>query len=472
MKLTRGVGLPGMVWEEKQPRWMFDVENATNFVRAPAALADGLHAAFAFPVEVEGRFLGVLEFFSTEVREPDPDLLETMATIGAELGRFIERRRRDDAALLQNALLASQNENTLEGILVVAADGTMISHNRRFAEMWGLPQDVMATGADEAALAAAAEKVLDPDAFLARVADLYARRDARGRDEIRLRDGRVFDRYTAPLEAPDGSYVGRAWYTRDVTAERVAEQRLAESSMRYRHLAKTLQQNLLPPRNIEIPGAEVATLYEPVGEGNTVGGDFYDVFEPRQGEWAIVVGDVCGKGVEAAAITSLVRYTIRALAMKGAAPDEVLRDTNAAMLMEGVDDRFCTVSYARLARDGDGFSACITIAGNPLPLVVRARGKVESAGALGLPLGLFPEPAIEACETHLGRGDTLVLLTDGVTDTGGDRHALGDAGLATLLADAAPEGAQGIVDRIRRMVTHIGVGERRDDCALVALKVR
>jgi serine phosphatase RsbU (regulator of sigma subunit) len=114
------------------------------------------------------------------------------------------------------------------------------------------------------------------------------------------------------------------------------------------HIAWTLQQSLLPPALPDIPGFEVAALYRPAGEGYEVGGDFYDVFETADRAWALVVGDVCGKGPEAAAITGLARHTIRAIAMHDRRPCKVLRSLNEALLGEAWTDRFCTVCYVRL----------------------------------------------------------------------------------------------------------------------------
>jgi len=470
-RLAKGEGLPGQVWAERSSVWLPDVATASNFVRAPEAIAEGLHAAFAFPVMIEDRLLGVLEFFSHEIREPNEELLDAMSAIGSELARFIERRRKEDEVRLQKALLESQSENTLDGILVVAPDGTMLSFNNRFLEMWGIPDEVVASRSDEAALRAVLDKVKDPEGFLERVCYLYDHPDEHSRDEIELVDGRIFDRYSAPLKAADGGALGRAWYVRDVTQERLAEQKLAESNMRYRHLAKTLQQSLLPPATAEIPGVEIATLYEPVGKGNLVGGDFYDVFQPRDEEWAVVVGDVCGKGVEAAAVTSLVRYTIRAIAMQGSAPEVVLRSTNAAMLMEDADERFCTAAFVRL-RPGQGTCmVSVASAGNPLPLVIRREGKIEPLGEVGVPLGLFANPEVRTSESVLYPGDTLVLFTDGVTDSGGDAKALGPQGVSDLLLESAGASATEIVRRVQALLNRVDVTERRDDCALVALKL-
>ena len=126
------------------------------------------------------------------------------------------------AAERELQLLRAAVEGGLDGIVVVSSDGLMISSNRRFQQMWPIPPEVVASGDDEAALASVLDKLVDPDAFLARVRELYAQASGSARDELLLRDGRVFDRFGTALRDGDGRYIGWAWYFRDVTAERAA----------------------------------------------------------------------------------------------------------------------------------------------------------------------------------------------------------------------------------------------------------
>ena len=119
-------------------------------------------------------------------------------------------------------LLRAAVEGGLDGMVVVSSDGVMISSNAKFQRMWPIPPDVVASGDDEAALASVLDKLVDPDAFLARVHELYAQASGSARDELLLRDGRVLDRFGTALRDPGGRYIGWAWYFRDVTAERTA----------------------------------------------------------------------------------------------------------------------------------------------------------------------------------------------------------------------------------------------------------
>src|SRR5437867_2620810 len=153
-------------------------------------------------------------------------------------------------------------------------------------------------------------------------------------------------------------------------------------------VARALQQSLLPPQLPQIPGVEVAARYHAAGEGIDVGGDFYDLFRTAKDDWAILVGDVCGKGADAAALTALARYTVRAAAMQARRPSRVLTTLNDALLAEASrraspDERFCTVAYTRLRPVAKGIRITTASGGHPQPLVVSADGRVELACASG-----------------------------------------------------------------------------------------
>jgi len=248
-----------------------------------------------------------------------------------------------------------------------------------------------------------------------------------------------------------------------------------ESRERFEYLARTLQSSLLPQSVPDVPGIEVAVRYRAAAEGSQVGGDFYDVFETNAGEWALVVGDVCGKGARAASLTGLARHTIRAVASIEHDPASILKRLNEAIMREGEDDRspqFCTVAYASLhAGEEEGARLRVGSGGHPLPLVVRADGTIEKAGAPGLLLGVFPDPEVSAQDVVLRPGDAVVLYTDGVTENRRAGDTFGETRLRELLAASAGADAEAIAHNIERAVIEFNPGGRLDDIAVLVLRV-
>jgi PAS domain S-box-containing protein len=234
--------------------------------------------------------------------------------------------------------------------------------------------------------------------------------------------------------------------------------------------ARTLQSSLLPPGLPSIPGLELAARYRAAGEGNEVGGDFYDVFAWDEA-WAVVIGDVCGKGPDAAAITALARYTLRAVTLHEHTPTATLQTLNDAMLRQLSGDQFCTVALGRIRpEDGGRFRVTLSVGGHPPPLVLRADGHVEPLAQQGTLLGVVDEPRLQDAEHVLEAGDTLLLYTDGVTEARVRSWELGEEGLVSLLEGCAGQAAAEIVETIERAVVGVQAGEPRDDIALLALK--
>jgi serine phosphatase RsbU (regulator of sigma subunit) len=236
-------------------------------------------------------------------------------------------------------------------------------------------------------------------------------------------------------------------------------------------IAATLQSSLLPPVLPEIPALELAAAYRPAGAGLEVGGDFYDVFSTAEDQWYAVVGDVCGKGAEAAAVTALARYTIRAAAVRRRSPSAILRWLSDAMLQQAADDdgRFCTIACAHL--DVSVTPARVTVAcgGHPLPLVVRADGTTEHVGEPGTLLGLVPSPELQDRTAELRGGDTLVLYTDGLTEAGAPEHVWAPEELAAAARTVAGGPAAATVDHLIAAAVD-SVALARDDVAVLALR--
>jgi PAS domain S-box-containing protein len=241
------------------------------------------------------------------------------------------------------------------------------------------------------------------------------------------------------------------------------------------YVARTFQESLLPPSLPHIPGADVAARYRAAGEGNEVGGDFYDLFALRDESWGLVMGDVCGKGPDAATITALARYTTRAAAMQVSNPREVLEGLNEAILEQTSDERFATVAYACVEPSIPGSSSrriVVACAGHPFPLVLRQDGSVEEVGQEGTVLGLIPNIDVNDKTVDLKPGEVMVLYTDGVTEArGADGKLFGGWKLRNLLSQCWGLSADEVAGRIEQTILEYQNGDPRDDIAILALRI-
>jgi PAS domain S-box-containing protein len=659
VELRPGVGLPGRVWATGRPAWIPDIAVDPNFPRAAFAIEEGLHAAFGFPVTLAGGILGVVEFFSRTIREPDQPLLHTMATIGAQLGQYVERQRTGSELVESEARKTAMFESALEAIITMGEDGRIVEINAAAGEMFGrsreeavgaalveliippslreqhlrglerfrktgrgrifgrrlelvgmradgteFPVELTVTKVDlpgsgpalftgyvrdithrkraeelQARMIeserAAREQIeraherlsfvadasmilsasLDPRKTLSKIARLVVPRladwcsihlvdpdgtiqnvvvehadpakaavareyqerlpstaddaagvglairtgepqlyaeitdemlervddpDRRGAvRELGIRSamvvplqarGRALGAITFASSSPDRTFGREDLELAQDLARRAAlaldNARLYEERS---HIARTLLRALLPRRLPETPGLEIASFYQPAGAMRTeVGGDFFDVFELGEGIWGIVVGDVCGKGVEAAAVTGMARHTIRASALREPSPRLALEDLNGVMLRED-GERFCTVALGRIETNETSAHLTVACGGHPSPFLVRRRGKLETVGTPGSLLGVFANVAIEDRSVTLKPNDLAVFYTDGLIDS---RHPtpLDEGALRGIVQACAGKSAQETVDTIARAVAD-PAGEAPDDICVVAVRV-
>jgi serine phosphatase RsbU (regulator of sigma subunit)/PAS domain-containing protein len=237
------------------------------------------------------------------------------------------------------------------------------------------------------------------------------------------------------------------------------------------HIATTLQRSLLPPRLPLVPGVTIAARFRAAGETSEVGGDFYDVFAVGDA-WMVVVGDVTGKGPEAAAITSLARFTMRTAAMYERSPGAVLARLNEALAADPDRRQLCTAVCARIETSDDGtLAAIVARGGHPAPYLVGARGGPQAVGTPGPLLGAFDHGAWDERRVTVGAGDALVFYTDGVTDTHGPGGELfGHERLEELLSSAAGFDADEVASRIDDALRAFEAGHQRDDVALLVLR--
>nr|WSW64851.1 SpoIIE family protein phosphatase [Streptomyces sp. NBC_00995] len=282
------------------------------------------------------------------------------------------------------------------------------------------------------------------------------------------RDGEPLLIRTTLLDARD-----RRAYERELLRARQEAERDRE---RLQRLATTLQRTLIPPALEPVPGLDVAEHYH-FASSDEVGGDFYDLFPLAHGRWGFFMGDVRGKGADAAVVTSLARYTLRAAAVSDPAPAAVLANLNTALNLQAQEDepRFCTVIFGLLTAGGNdtGFHVVMAGGGHPPALLLRADGSADYRPTPGGQLaGVVQDAEFTTVTADLRPGDTLLLYTDGLTEArtpdGGGRY--GEEALLDFVQGLAPVSATGVVKALTGLLDSFGEG-LDDDTALLAMSV-
>jgi serine phosphatase RsbU (regulator of sigma subunit) len=255
----------------------------------------------------------------------------------------------------------------------------------------------------------------------------------------------------------------------------VSEQRLTDMTHAHNtavELARTLQDSLLPPLLPGVPGVEVAARYESAGAVEVVG-DFYDLFHVVGDWWCAVIGDVCGHGVEAAKVTALARYTLRADANLHEQPSIVLSNLDRALKAQnGIHGRYLTAAYVTFRVTDTGIEGRLCLAGHPRPLVRRRDGTVVPIGATGTLLGVLSEVALTDVDFQLGPGDLLLLFTDGLTERfRPDGTQFSDVEFARAVASTGRLTAEDTIAHVFDAADTFAPGRTNDDTALLAIQV-
>jgi phosphoserine phosphatase RsbU/P len=484
MTFGRGDALPGQVWESGEPLWVGDVAADDHYVRRALIASTDLHAMAAVPVtDSHGGSIGVVEVYEHAALPLDEQRLAELSLAGRQVGAYLaglgaEQRLREAEERTRQIIRAS-----LDCIITMDHTGHVVDVNPAAEATFGFTRE-QALGAELADL------VIPPalrDKHRAALARYVESREQTILDQRLELTGLRADGVQIPVEVTitrlgSGEPPLFAGFVRDITEqkreedarndlldrERAARLRAEAAERQAREIASVLQRSLLPPTLPEIAGVELGAAYRPGLEGTEVGGDFYDVFELPGGDWGLTIGDVRGKGPEAATVTALVRHTVRAAAVHAASPSEVLDTVNSVMLRGGTAEEFCTAIYGRLERGEARVS--MSIGGHPRPVRLRADGAAELAGATGTLLGVHESPSLSDSEIVLEPGDALVMVTDGVQDSRTPDGRLGERRLIELVRECQGLTAAEIAGRIEQAVASASVEGPGDDVAVLVVR--
>ncbi|HEY5046044.1 MAG TPA: SpoIIE family protein phosphatase [Solirubrobacteraceae bacterium] len=408
-----------------------------------------------------------------------------MAESEREAAGRADLSNRDDSRLFADLRRLEQHLeailiNVAEAITVADRSGHMVFANQAAAELLGAASPGELTSAEPGTIMRRF-LVLDEQGHELELEDMPGSRLFRGEDSEPLlvrnivratNEERWIIARSSPVADPDtGEMLYAVNVFEDVTLLKRAQ--LAESalSVERAQIAHTLQRALLPETLPPIDGVEIETLYAAAGELNEVGGDFYDVFDYGDARTLLVIGDVCGKGPRAAGVTALARHTLRAGAIGGQSPAEMLATLHQALLRQPPGADLCTVCLIMLVRERDSARLTIALAGHPPPLLIRAGGEVEQVGRSGTVLGVVNPVRIEESEIALAAGETLLLYTDGVIEAGRPSRLLGEDGLHELCAAAPGLPLARFLEHIEQTALARAQGRLRDDIALLALRL-
>ena len=332
------------------------------------------------------------------------------------------------------------------------------------AELWpSIPAEALAEGAEDATHLALLQSL---EMSAAMIIPLTGLTEVLGAMTLIGTQGRSFDENDLRVATEVGARVGIALDNARLYADRDT-------------VARALQLSLLPTALPDVPGVDMAALHRPGSPTLGVGGDFYDAFRAGDDSWYLVVGDVCGKGVEAAALTGAVRYAVRTASALRTSPAEILTIVNNTLLREEWSGRFATLVVARVQGGTGSMEVTVSSAGHPAPLVRRADATVVALAAAGTIVGALPEATFQDTHQILGPGDCLLLYTDGVTEAGAPLDLFGEDRLAEALSSAASPSATLIASKVLEAVeafsrdvhTPEAPPEQGDDMAILVFRL-
>jgi phosphoserine phosphatase RsbU/P len=358
------------------------------------------------------------------------------------------------------------------GLLTTAADGTILAVNRTLLTWIGSDRDEVVGRRTFADLLTGGGRIYHETHYAPMLAmQGFAREIAF--DLVCNGGHRLPVLVNARADVTDGDRVihvavfdatERRMYERELLA---AKERAERSEAHAQVLARTLQDTLLPHRLPSIPGLDIAGVYLPAGAGHEIGGDFYDVFQVSPDDWVIALGDVEGKGVDAAVVTALVRYSIRAATVEHE-PSGALRIVNDILLRDETP-RFCTAVVLRCRRNRGDWRVTISCGGHPPPVRATEHG-VGLVGRPGTILGLFRDVEFHDVEIDLDETTMVIAYTDGVSEARRKREIFGEDRILELVERFRDHAVDDVLKHLVDAALEFGGRPNHDDIAAIAIR--
>ncbi|HVL97894.1 MAG TPA: SpoIIE family protein phosphatase [Egibacteraceae bacterium] len=497
----------GRIAGDRHPHLTNDVPNDPEISDPDWAEREGMVAFAGYPLVLEQRCIGVLAMFA---RQPLPESsMAALAAVADAVALAVEQAR--DAQRLEqravqmrrlaevaSAVNAATDLDAVLDLITEEARSLIGAHQAITSVTQGgdWSQAITSVSLSEK-YAAWRDYEEEPDgsgiyAFVCKTqqparltqAQLEAHPRWRGFGDAADRHSPMRGWLAAPLTAPDGTNFGLVQLSdklagdfdsedeavlvqlAGIASSAVHKTRLYEERVR---VARILQQSLLPPALPDVPGVEVAARYQSGRED--VGGDFYDLFPVRGRSWGVVIGDVRGKGPDAAALTALARHSTRTAAMLQRRPSRVLAVVNQALHDTSDPERFCSAAYLRITTGRSDVRVDAASGGHPPLLILRADGQIERMEPTGPLIGLFPDIELSDRHLRLEPGDSIIAYTDGITEARTGEELFGHDRLVELVGTLAGRSADDIAGAVSETAAAFAQESEADDAAVIVLRV-
>ncbi len=446
---------------------------ANHLVNKVFAYRYNLKTVLFVPLISKDNVIGMLLICRDKPGEFIAEHIRLAQIIGSEAAFSIERAQLYEKTKDLHSTLKAIVDWGDSALIMVDQNGRVGTANKKFCELMGLEAaEIIGKNEQKHVLQKVKHLFKDPESFESRFEWLSSQSSEVVNDTVEMVEPRprALERFSGPVFDASGDFMGRVNIYHDITTRKQSERRIKNLYRRERKIAQILQRNLLPKELPDLPGYEIGTKYAAAVQGMVIGGDYYDFIPLKDKDYcAFAIGDVCGKGMQAAVQTYLVKYSLRAFAREDPSPSVVISRINWTFCQEVEDGAFVTLAYGLLDHRTDTLQYCI--AGHPIPVVYRhAKEDFEMLKSNGSIVGVIPDTRYDGSIIRLKQGDVAVFYTDGITEARNADGFFGEEKLKEIIKSSADMSAQAVADKIFGSVSRFTSNHLNDDAAVIVLK--